>query len=76
MKIKKRHYDHNTRLRPVYILVRDALRTAAALEAPCAPFRMRYLFARVDIRCPLLLPVMGPGGGCDRFRFSHCGMAF
>jgi hypothetical protein len=76
MKIKKQHYDHNTRIGPVYFLVRHALRTAAALEASCAPFRLRYLFARVYIRRPLLLPVMGPGGGFNRLRFSHCGMAF
>jgi hypothetical protein len=44
------------------------------MEASCAPFRLRYLFARVHIRRPLLFARLGIRSDRHRFRISRRGV--
>jgi hypothetical protein len=67
--------DDDNRLRIIYVLVRHIVRLAAKIETPRPSIRLRGLFARVDIRRPILCARLGIRSDCNRFRISRRGVA-
>jgi len=66
--------DDDYRLRIIYVLVRLPFRVGAKMEVTSAAVRLRGMFARVGIRCPIFLARLGIRSGRHRFRISRRGV--